>query len=254
MKNIKITENDLQSYVDGRVDSEQAEKIEQYLQQNPSEAKRIAAYRQQNELLHSLYDNTEDSLTEQYLSTHTLAIKARSVTKLSIAASVAWLALGTFIGWGLQFAQAPVQTVVFSLPQTAIAAHAVYSPEVRHPVEVGADQEEHLVKWLSKRLKHQLQTPDLSSLDYSLIGGRLLPADVGPAAQFMYENSRGERLTLYVIAQPRKDKDTAFRFFENNNIKVFYWTDANMGFAISGAIDKGKLLEAANSVYTELVI
>ena len=34
----------------------------------------------------------------------------------------------------------------------AVLAHVVYSPEVRHPVEVRAAQQEHLVQWLSKRL------------------------------------------------------------------------------------------------------
>ena len=39
-----------------------------------------------------------------------------------------------------------------SLARSAAIAHAVYTPEVRHPVEVGAEQEAHLVQWLSKRL------------------------------------------------------------------------------------------------------
>jgi anti-sigma factor RsiW len=31
----------------------------------------------------------------------------------------------------------------------AAVAYAVYQPEQRHPVEVAADQQEHLVQWLS---------------------------------------------------------------------------------------------------------
>jgi anti-sigma factor RsiW len=34
----------------------------------------------------------------------------------------------------------------------AIAAHRTFSVETRHPVEVGAYEEAHLVQWLSKRL------------------------------------------------------------------------------------------------------
>lgn len=41
----------------------------------------------------------------------------------------------------------------------AAVAYAVYSPEKRHPVEVGADQEQHLVNWLSKRLGAILKAP-----------------------------------------------------------------------------------------------
>ena len=43
----------------------------------------------------------------------------------------------------------------------AAVAHAVYAPEVRHPVEVSAAQQEHLVQWLSKRLGRPLKIPDL---------------------------------------------------------------------------------------------
>src|SRR5260370_990363 len=45
----------------------------------------------------------------------------------------------------------PVAAVT-PLPARAARAHLVYSPEVRHPVEVEAKEKDHLAKWLSKRL------------------------------------------------------------------------------------------------------
>ena len=81
----------------------------------------------------------------------------------------------------------------------AIAAHRTFSVETRHPVEVGANEEIHLVQWLSKRLGHQLIVPDLSTLGFRLMGGRLLPADSGPAALFMYEDGKGTRLSCYYL-------------------------------------------------------
>src|SRR5690606_10809872 len=45
----------------------------------------------------------------------------------------------------------------------AVAAHAVFVPEVRHPVEVAAAQHEHLVQWLSKRLGARLTVPSLDA-------------------------------------------------------------------------------------------
>ena len=70
--------------------------------------------------------------------------------------------------------------------------------EVRHPVEVDAGQEAHLVQWLSKGLGRQLTVPDLGATGFRLIGGRLLSAEDRPAAQFMYETDGGERLSLYL--------------------------------------------------------
>ena len=68
-----------------------------------------------------------------------------------------------------------------------------------------ADQEAHLVAWLSKRLGTQLKIPQLSGLGFNLVGGRLLPGDQGPVAQFMYQDAQGQRLTLYV----RTNRDTS---------------------------------------------
>ena len=44
-----------------------------------------------------------------------------------------------------------------SLP-TPLGAHSVYVPEVRHPVEVRAE-EEHLVRWLTKRVGAPMCAP-----------------------------------------------------------------------------------------------
>ena len=134
----------------------------------------------------------------------------------------------------------------------AAVAYAVYSPEVLHPVEVGADQEQHLVEWLSKRLGTTLRIPDLVAFGYHLVGGRLLPGDQGPAAQFMYQNTHGTRLTLYVTMHEGKSRDTAFRYTQENGVNVLYWIEDNTGFALSGETDQAALLKVAHVVYREL--
>ena len=70
----------------------------------------------------------------------------------------------------------------------AAGVHAVYQPEQRHPVEVGAARQDHLVQWLSKRLGRPLKVPVLSTQGFELVGGRLLPGDASARAQFMYQN------------------------------------------------------------------
>jgi len=250
----EFNESDLQAYVDGNVDAAESKRIKRYLDNHPDEAKRIEKFKTQNVLLKQLYSQTDEDLLNRIQSNYKKSRLSNSNVFISLPslANVALLVVGILVGWQLNIAVSPQQTLSFNLPNTAMIAHTIFSPEVRHPVEVTADQEEHLVKWLSKRLNRKLKTPDLNPLGYSLIGGRLLPAEVGPAAQFMYENRRGERLTLYVIVQSAKDN--AFQFFEKNNIRVFSWNDTNMGFAIVGSINKAQLLKAANKIYDDLII
>ncbi|OLL32056.1 anti-sigma factor [Burkholderia sp. SRS-W-2-2016] len=134
--------------------------------------------------------------------------------------------------------------------QRADVAYAVYSPERRHPVEVAASEEAHLINWLSKRLNRPLSVPSLQEYGYSLVGGRLLPGEAGPAAQFMYENQAGARLTLYVAGGTQDQ--TAFRLLRDGNRRTFYWVSDGMGYALSGAIAEGKLRAIAIDVCSAL--
>ena len=53
--------------------------------------------------------------------------------------------------------------------------------EVRHPVEVGGSERDHLQQWLSKRVGYQVSPPQLDKAGLKLVGGRLLPGPDGPA-------------------------------------------------------------------------
>jgi anti-sigma factor RsiW len=134
----------------------------------------------------------------------------------------------------------------------AAVAHVVYSPDVRRPVEVAADQEEALVKWLSKRLGTAVSPPKLGTLGYELVGGRLLPGNSGPVAQFMYQDAGAQRMTLYVTTENASVPETGFRFAREGQVNVFYWIDGKFGYALSAAIDKGELARVATAVYDQL--
>ena len=185
---------------------------------------------------------------------HRLQFPSRHWTRVLLrsAAVVAGFAVGGVAGWHLHAYTSEQQTEAASWPRRAAIAHVVYSPEVRHPVEVGAEQEAHLVAWLSKRLGTSLKVPYLGAQGYQLVGGRLLPGERGPVAQFMYQDSKGQRLTLYVRTNPDEGGETAFRFADEHGVGVFYWLDRKLGYALSGEVTKDDLLKLATSVHRQL--
>ena len=132
----------------------------------------------------------------------------------------------------------------------AAVAHVVYSPDARRPVEVGADQEQALVNWLTKRMGTPVHPPALSALGYELIGGRLLPGEHAPVAQFMYAAPGGQRLTLYVTHEAA-GKDAAFKFGREGEVNVFYWVEGAFGYAISAGADRAELLRVSEEVYRQ---
>jgi anti-sigma factor RsiW len=137
------------------------------------------------------------------------------------------------------------------LPDEAVSAHAVFTPEVRHPVEVGAAEKDHLVAWLSKRLSHPLRMPDLGAFGFELVGGRLLAEAGLPAAQFMFQNDKGRRLTLYIARNPA-NRETAFRIDRHGALTTCYWFDSGLGYALAAEISRDEMLPIARAVYDQI--
>jgi len=249
-----ITEAELQAYVDGRVADPRRAEIESWLQSRPDEAERIAAYRQLGEDLRATYDPL---LSEPVPHRMRMPAKSRRWRTFAMAASwlLAGIVFGGLAGWELHGVRSgPAMALEpTGIARRAAVAYATYSPEIRHPVEVGADQQEHLIAWLSKRLGVKLRVPNLDAAGMSLVGGRLLPGDTGPVALFMYQTQAGRRLTLYVRAETSRNRETAFRYARDNNVGVFYWIDRDSGYALASSdLDKDELLRVATLVYKQL--
>ena len=118
-------------------------------------------------------------------------------------------------------------------------------------MEIGADHEDQLVTWLSKRLGTPVRPPKLGPQGFELVGGRLLPGNQGPVAQFMYQDATGQRLSLMVSTEIADNHDTAFRFSKEDGVNVFYWIDGKFGYALSAGISKGDLARIATAVYDQ---
>jgi len=244
-----VSESDLHAYVDGVLPPARAAEVDAYLAERPEEATRVAGYREQLLALRREFDATLDEPLPQRLQVPRF-YWARPLMRY--VAVVAWLTIGGVAGWQLHAYTADKRIDTTAWARRAAIAHVVYSPEVRHPVEVAANEEAHLVRWLSKRLGTSLKIPNLGDIGYALVGGRLLPGDRGPVAQFMYQDGKGQRLTLYVRVNTDDSRETAFRFAQEHGVGVFYWLDRTLGYALSGEVDKSELLRVATAVYRQL--
>ena len=255
----------LSAFVDGELPPEERAAIEAQLAQQPQAAARVAAWRAQKAALQALCgapqgSERSESVGQSDADDEPAFIVVRRPTPWwqRVGLAACWLAAGA----GIALALGPLAPRLTggawnglggqppSFAERADIAYAVYTPERRHPVEVAANEEEHLINWLSKRLNRPLSVPSLQEYGYSLVGGRLLPGEAGPAAQFMYENTSGARLTLYITGIARDE--TAFRLFRDGNRRTFYWVSDRMGYALSGPISEDKLRSIAIEVCSAL--
>lgn len=255
-----VTEADLHAYADGQLAPARQAEIEAFLNAHAAERQRVDDWRAQNRGLKQLLNPVMAEPLPLRLPLAPAAAPAwHAWPWRSLAAGVAIVALSSGSAWWgrgaydghLQRLAAAHASSLHGFAQRAAIAHAVYSPEVRRPVEVGAEQEQALITWLTKRMGTTVRPPELQALGYRLIGGRLLPGGTGPVAQFMFERAQGERLTLYITREDA-GRETAFKFGQQGPVNVFYWVDQNFGYALSSGASRQEMLQVAEAVYQQL--
>lgn len=286
-----ITEADLQAYVDNRLSDAERGEVEVYLATHPDEAQKLERYSHINEDIHGLFDPVlKEDIPGRLLETFHTATESEvrsnrpffaglwarlrdgaggllraggsggilvpatplgSWRPASFALTLTWLSLGVVLGWQMQHALP--HNGMPPMVKHAAVAYVTYASEVSHPVEIQASDEDHLEAWLSKRLGINLKAPKLESVGFTLMGGRLLAGTQGPAAQFMYEDKIGRRLTLYVKTQEMKyDQSAAFEFSQVNEVNAFYWIENGTGYVLSGNLERSDLLKAAEASHQQL--
>ncbi|WP_019998810.1 anti-sigma factor family protein [Aureimonas ureilytica] len=253
---LPVGEDDLQAYLDGRLARDRLEAVRRYLEKHPAIAGDLERDRM---LLGELRDRLGCKAAEPIparlrISSIRAGVRRRRWSNVrSVAAVCAWIAVGGLGGWmanGLLVTPDPAPVHIARMAEDAISAYRTFVVEVVHPVEVRADEEAHLVGWLSKRLRTQITAPDLTPLGYRLMGGRLLPGGSGPAAMLMYDDDAGSRLTLYVKTD--ETEETSFQFLEEDGVSAFLWRDRGLGYVVTAGTSREALMPVARLVYDEL--
>lgn len=247
--NTPVTEAELHAYVDGEIPADRLEAVEAWLATHPEDAALVIAWKKQAEAIRMRYGAVASEPVPQRLSLERLARNGRRWRGIAAAAAVAAFVIGGVIGWMARGASAAAPSNSDLFTAEALSAHKLYIAEVRHPIEVKAN-ENHLLPWLSKRVGTSLRAPDLASFGLKLLGGRLLPGVKGPAALFMYETSTGERFTLYcsrLNAPP-----TALHYIVAEKFAAVQWVDNEYGYVVSGPANRERLVKIGEAIYVQM--
>jgi len=250
-----ITDDDVHAWADRQLPADRRAIVEQALADDPALAAKARDIEQQNAWLRDGLDALmTEPLPKALLDAARIPQRPRRVWRwLGVAAaSAATLLVGFASGWYVRDAELQIAGTPTTFARQAAFTHALYASDVNRPVEIWAPEEKRLVTWLSKRLDYPLHVPDLNSMGYSLVGGRLVAGNERPTALFMYENAAKERLTLQARKQPPGTDETTFRYAVEDGIGVYYWIDDQCAYALSGRLDKGQLLAIGRLVYAQL--
>lgn len=250
-----ISDNELSAWVDGELAAAgvDAGELETWLREHPEDATLTRQWAADAQALRERLAPMLDEPVPDAL--HRLVMRRETPSRWKMAAAAAGLlvaggAIGAALTWKAEHAD-PVLSAgtAAGWVERAAYAHAVFTPEPRHPVEVKA-QEEHLARWLTARINVPVKLFDLSAEGFELVGGRLLPDGPDKSAQLMYQNADGVRITVY-LRKPEQGTDAAFRYEQHGELGLFYWVEAGAGYALVGNLPRAKLLALAQAIYRQ---
>ena len=252
-----FSERDIHMALDGELPNEERADYENWLEANPEMKARSVRFEADRARLRDTFAGVLDErvparLTELVTGKAARPVAAAPRWRMAAAAAVL-LALGTGGGYlagigrlGLE-AQAEEE-----LAENAISAHTIYAAEQRHAVEVGADDKDHLLAWLSKRLGLTLVAPDLTADGFQLVGGRLLPAGHKSAAMFLYEDAKGNRISIYVTTEGA-EKTWGVYDDESGGASAVYWLDKGWGCAVVGTLPEAQMIDVGKKAYRQML-
>lgn len=245
----------LSAWLDGELPEAEGAAVEAWLREHPEEAARVRLWDADAEALRQRMAPMLDEPVPEALRRRLQRPPVERSRWALAAAAASLLLLGGTIGataswqWQQRTQQLAAQRAPAPWALRAVAAHAVYVPEPRHPVEVRA-QEDHLALWLTRRINVPVKLFDLRQQGFELVGGRLLPDGDGRSAQLMYQDARGVRVTVY-LRKPEEGTPAAFRYERQGAVGMFYWVESGAGYALVGELPREQLLALAQSIYEQ---
>ena len=245
-----ISEEELHAFLDNQLGADRLPHMLQYLQNNPDAARRVATYQAQRDALRAALAPMAAEPIPPRLDLQLLIqqrIGQRRTPWRAAAAVLFAFFLGAAGSWFLLARAPPPNASISLLTREAVANHVVYTADRRRPTELGAAQRDDLARWVSNRLNHKVAPPDLTADGYSYIGGRLAATPDGPAGLFMYEDSAGARLTVFVLPLGTATS-MPFQHVDFAHVDGCAWIDKGIGYTVVGPLPPAELRRLAEQV------
>ncbi|MEJ6392117.1 anti-sigma factor [Gymnodinialimonas sp. 2305UL16-5] len=128
--------------------------------------------------------------------------------------------------------------------------HAIYAEQVRHLVEVPAEEAAHIETWLSATLETEVRIPDLSGKGLQFEGARLLVAAGRPVAQLVYTD--GDRAVVALCQIQSNAPNTEFASRTINAFDMVTFGNDGSNFVVVGDAGRPDLRAIAEDAATQV--
>jgi anti-sigma factor RsiW len=242
---------DLLALADGQLDGDPCHKarVENAVARSPELSERLRDYRLQTEALRRAFDPCLAEPIPQRLSAvlEDAGRRRRPRAARAIAAAIlAVVACGT--GWtaGRLTRSDPATWMMQAVDLTEPAS--ARNPGAATEIAAGAGTTRtRLPDWLVAEVSPHLETPDLSSLGFDLIGHGIVETAASRVLRLDYRSNDGRVINLFLRRRWRQ-QETSIQMKEENGVTITSWMEGPLATAVAGPISRTQAIAVARAV------
>jgi anti-sigma factor RsiW len=241
-----FTDQQIQDYIDGRLNERDRGVVAAYLLAHPRVAADVEAARRQSEALRALGHEILDEPVPEHLRRILREHPARARAEISplppatrqparhipgflaIAAALLLFCAGGAVGWFAHGVVRPAPSAKDTVLPDLSRAYAFYGAR-DYPAPFPSDRAEEFVRWIGRSFAREVRPPNLDEFGYHYRGGRVLPSAGGNVGLFQFERRDNTELAVFFWttgAPPRLDLDNlAARLWSTNGIRFAVVSD-----------------------------
>lgn len=234
MSRLIPSEDELHAYVDERLEAARRREVELYLAAHPEQAARIDGWRADARQLRTALAG----LVEQPLNPRLdpLAIRRsrrqrRQRQWATAAMLLVALGLGGLGGWQARESSLLASTAPMA---DALQAHRLFAHA--STLDLAVQRPAQLQAWLGEHFAQVGQLPDLSAYGFRPVGARLLSNEQGPAALLVFEDAKGERVSLFLRSPGEHYTRMPSGERIEGPLQARYWSQGAYNYALVSAV------------------
>ena len=233
MSQLIPSEDELHAYVDERLDPERRRAVELYLAANPEQAARVDGWRRDARHLRAALSGFAGQTPNPRLDPAAVRRELRRRQQrrwANAAVLLLTLGLGGLGGWQMREAR----LLAANPPMAdAVQAHRLFADA--GALDLSARDPARLQAWLGEHFHHVGTLPDLSAYGFTPLGARLLSNEQGPAALLVFEDARGQRVSLFLRSPGERYARMPSGERTEGQLQARYWSRGDYNYALVSA-------------------
>jgi anti-sigma factor RsiW len=261
-----FTDEQIQDYIDGRLNERDRAAVAAYLLAHPRVAAEVEAVRRQNEALRALGHEILDAPVPEHLrrllrdraarprtesGPRTRGARSRPIRALPsflrAAAAILVFCVGGAVGWFLHEAIRVGPSLADMLLADIDRAYAFYGGR-DYPVAFPPERAKEFVTWIDRAFERDVRPPNLAAFGYSYRGGRVFPGAGADIGLFHFARPHDTELAVFfwsTAAAPGIVRALHAR----DDTAAYFWTADGLSFAVIGDRANPDLARTAAAIF-----